>query len=125
MIIFSKPPERPKEEDIFIDDVDMLVKTIYPSYEGQHKLFEKFGLRTGGVCDIWMYTDDWEDLPEIDKWKYVALCSLYWQKQYEYWYGQKEYEEYKQYLQEQSKHNPQFLKKLRYLEYLENKKEKG
>ena len=124
MQMFPSPPKKPEDQDIFIDDVDTLVKITFPSYEGQHELFEKFGYRTGGICDTWIYNKGWEDLPEVDKWKYVALCSLYWEEQYKYWYEKKEYEEYKQYLKEQSKRDPQFLDTLNCLEDLENKRRK-
>lgn len=81
------------EEDlnkIFTADVDDLVESVYPSYEGQHKLFEFFGYRTGGICDMWTYTKDWKTLPTELKWKYVALCSLYWYQQYKTWLQQEE-----------------------------------
>jgi hypothetical protein len=110
MQIFSKPPQRPNEDEIFNKTVDELVEESYPDHEGQHPLFKKFGVRTGGICDTWLYTKDWQDLPEIDKWKYIALCALYWEKQYEYWYEKKEYQEYLNHL---LKHN--FMEQYNYL----------
>lgn len=107
-MVFSHPPTEPKDEDIFIDDVDLLVKKSYPNDEGQHPLFKKFGIRTGGICETWLYTENWEQLEEVDKWKYVALCALYWEKQYEYWYEQKEYKQYKDQLKEWANKNPAF-----------------
>ena len=80
MRVFNKVPKRPIEKEIFEKDINTLVKENYPLHEGQHPLFELFGTRTGGFCDTWLYTKDWQNLPEIDKWKYVALCALYWQK---------------------------------------------
>ena len=99
MKIFNSPPTPPKEENIFIDDVDKLVMQVYPEHEGQHPLFKKFGTRTGGICDIWDRTSNWKNLSELEKWKYVALCSLYWEKMYAYWYEKKEYEEYLKYVE--------------------------
>ena len=84
MRYFSLPPTPPNEKEIFIDDVDKLVMQTYPDHEGQHPLFKKFGTRTGGFTDAWVRTQDWQNLPEVEKWKYVALCSLYWQEVYQY-----------------------------------------
>lgn len=120
MHYFNQPPIKPKDEDIFIDDVNLLVKKSYPNYENQHPLFKKFGVRAGGICDTWLYTKNWEQLEEIDKWKYVALCALYWKEQYKYWNEQEEYEQYKNYLKEQSNRNPAFLTTLHKLEEKEN-----
>ena len=91
MRIFNEEPKPPKDEDIFIDDVNVLVKKSYPDHEGQHPLFKKFGTRTGGFFDTWIYTKDWDQLSETEKWKYVALCALYWEKQYKYWLEKEEY----------------------------------
>lgn len=95
MKILNKEPQPPKDEDIFIDDVDVLVKKSYPDNEEQHPLFKKFGVRTGGFIDTWIYTKDWNQLSETEKWKYVALCALYWKKQYEYWLEKEEYDKIK------------------------------
>lgn len=122
MDYFSQPPIAPKDEDIFIDDVDFLVKKSYPYHEGQHPLFKKFGVRTGGICDTWLYTKNWEQLEEVDKWKYVALCALYWEKQYMYWYEQEKYKQYKKQLKEWSNKNPAFLTTLHKLEQKEKAK---
>lgn len=116
MYYFNHPPVVPKDEDIFIDDVNLLVKTSSPSYEGQHPLFKKFGTRTGGIYDTWLYTENWEQLDEVEKWKYVALCALYWEKQYEYRYEQEGYKQYKSQLKEWSIKNPAFLDTLQKLE---------
>ena len=97
MHFFDKPPTKPNDKDIFIDDVDILVSQVYPDHEMQHPLFKKFGTRTGGFCDMWLRTDDWKSSTEAEKWKYVALCSLYWKCQYKYWYECKEYEEFLKY----------------------------
>ncbi len=93
MRFFDHVPIKPKDEDIFIDDVDKLVLQVYPDHESQHPLFKKFGTRTGGFVDTWLRTDNWENLSELEKWKYVALCSLYWEKTYKYWLECKEYNE--------------------------------
>lgn len=100
MRFFNHAPIKPKDEDIFIDNVDKLVLQVYPEYEDQHPLFKKFGTRTGGVCDTWLRTNNWKDLSELEKWKYVALCSLYWEKTYEYWLECKEYNEFLTYKKE-------------------------
>ena len=96
MRIFDREPLPPKDEDIFIDDVDVLVEKSYPNHEGQHPLFKKFGTRTGGFYDTWLYTKDWSQLSETEKWKYVALCALYWKEQYKYWLEKDEYDRSKQ-----------------------------
>ena len=92
--IFTNPPEAPNEKEIFIDDVDKLVEQVCPFHEGQHPLFKKFGVRISGICDFWERTKNWKELSELEKWKYVALCSLYWEKMYQYWDDKKEYELY-------------------------------
>lgn len=98
MKIFNKAPRHPDEDEIFNKTVDELVEESYPDHEGQHPLFKKFGVRTGGICDTWLYTKDWQDLPEIDKWKYIALCALYWKKQYAYWLDEEEFSQYLEHL---------------------------
>ena len=81
MLKLKKPTD-----EIFHLNVDDLVKKVYPDYEGQHPLFEKFGHRYAGIYDDWIYTEDWEQLSDTEKWQYVALCSLYWKQWYMYWY---------------------------------------
>ena len=73
-----------KTIDLF-KSVDTLVEESFPYYEGQHPLFEKFGVRTGGICDTWLLNNKWKDYPEELKWKYVALCSYYWLHEYKKW----------------------------------------
>ena len=85
-----KISDEPKDSEIFVDDVDELVLQCYPDHEGQHDLLKKFGVRTGGICDGWWFNDEWRSLPELDKWRYVAYCSLYWLRWYEYWFYKKE-----------------------------------
>lgn len=120
MKIFDTPPVPPKDKDIF-KDVNTLVKKSYPEYENQHPLFKKFGTRTGGMCDTWIFKKGWESLPEVDKWKYVAYCALYWQKQYEYWLDKIEYENYLNYLLETAKTHPEFMETYNLLKEKENK----
>ena len=74
-----------KSGKISFNNVNELVKECYPNGEYQHPIFAKFGTRTGGICDTWLLNDTWRSLPDIDKWKYVALCSLYWNKRHEQW----------------------------------------
>lgn len=109
MTVFSSPP-KPRDIDyIFIADVDDLVRENYPDHEGQHPLFKKFGIRSGGICDCWYFHDGWENFSELEKWKYIALCSLYWEKQYQNWLDKRDYELYKLELIEWSKKKPEFL----------------
>ena len=77
-------------DDDFLECVEKVVES-YPDDEGQHPLFKKFDVRTGGLYDTWIYTKDWNQLSETEKWKYVALCALSWKKQYEYWLEKEEY----------------------------------
>lgn len=119
MTVFSKPPKMKLDNEIFIDDVDKLVLESYPYHEHQHPLFKKFGTRTGGYIDAWLYTDDWKNLSDTEKWKYVALCERYWRYFYDYLYHEKEYEEYKTQLKEWSLKNPDFLLTLENLESME------
>lgn len=109
-------PERPKEEEIFLDDIDLLVEKTVPEHEGQLPLFEKFGTRIGGICDRWVYTKDWKELPEIEKWQYVAYCALFWKAQYQYWYYEERFENDKMRVKEWAKKNPEFLKTLEIME---------
>lgn len=98
MTIFSEPPKKPKNEFFNMNANEIIQKQIiYPFHEGQHPLFKKFGVRTGGMLDQWLLNKGWEHFSETEKWKYIALCALYWEYQYRYWYQQKEYEEYLNY----------------------------
>lgn len=84
MGIYKEPSEHPDFFDMTADEI--IEKEItYPDYEGQHPLFQHFGVRTGGICDVWLQSDEWRELPEVDKWKYIALCALYWEQRYRYW----------------------------------------
>lgn len=75
---FESPPKPFHERHIFNKTIDEFVKRSFPNCEGQHPLFQKFGVRTGGICDCWHFISGWESFPEIEKWKYVALCQKYW-----------------------------------------------
>jgi hypothetical protein len=98
MRIFSKPPKEPKNEFFNMNANEIIEKQIaFPSHEGQHPLFKKFGVRTGGICDQWLLNENWRQFSETEKWKYIALCALYWKSQYQYWYDRKEYEQYLNY----------------------------
>lgn len=98
MRIFSKPPEKPKDKFFNMTANEIIEKqVIFPLHEGQHPLFKKFGVRTGGICDQWLLNENWRQFSEAEKWKYIALCALYWENQYKYWREQKEYEEYLNY----------------------------
>lgn len=123
MIAFNEPPKRPIDSEIFIDDVDKLVKENFPLFEGDHPLFKKFGYRTGGFYDGWVFLNGWEDLSEAEKWKYVALCERYWHTWENYRNNKREYEEYKEALKEWSKKNPAFLNTLSELEKKEKEQE--
>lgn len=68
---------------IFTANVDDLVEMCYPHSEYQCELFKLFGTRTGGISDNWIFTKNWKEYPEELKWRYIALCSLYWQLDYE------------------------------------------
>lgn len=70
--------------EISFGNVNELVKEVHPFHEGQYPLFKKFGFSTvGQVVETWVPSDEWRSLPDIDKWKYVALCSLFWLKEYQ------------------------------------------
>lgn len=101
MRIFDKPPRYPREAEILDKTVDELVLKSYPNFEGQHPIFRKFGVRTGGTNDTWLYTEDWQTLSEVEKWKYVALCALWWENMYRYWSEKEEFNQYLEYLREQ------------------------
>ena len=81
MIKLKKPTD-----EIFHLSVNKLVEMSYPVCEGQHPIFEKFGTRTGGICDEWVLNKNWRSFSDTEKWKYVALCAFYWQQYYEYLY---------------------------------------
>lgn len=83
------------EEIIFHKTVDELVEISFPHYEGQHPLFQKFGVRTSGICDCWQFISGWKNFPEIEKWKYIALCAIYW-REFNKW--KKDWEDYDIYL---------------------------
>lgn len=123
--IFNCPPTQKSDDEIFIDDVDFLVEQTYPLYEGQHPVFSLFGTRTGGFADIWLRTKNWKELPEVTKWKYVALCERYWHYFYKYVNDEVEYKKYKENLKEWAKKNPDFLITLEYLEQKEGEIKNG
>ena len=53
MGIYKEPSEHPDFFDMTADEI--IEKEItYPDYEGQHPLFQHFGVRTGGICDVWL-----------------------------------------------------------------------
>ena len=94
MRVFYEPPKMPYTNDpIFTMTPDEIIEkeNIYPEHEGQHPIFSNFGTRTGGICDTWLWTEDWKNLPEKEKWQYIALCTLYWWKKNKYY---REHDEY-------------------------------
>lgn len=120
MIIFSSPPKRKLDTEIFIDDVDFLVEQNFPHDEKQHPIFPLFGERAYGCWNnSWVPTENWRELPEVLKWKYVALCERYWRCVYEYYNDKTYYEQYKEELKELSKKYPMLLDTLKHLEQLE------
>lgn len=68
------------------DDVDSLVEQICPPEQKLDSFFKKFGTNAGGLSDCWHYSNNWKELSEIEKWKYVALCERYWRIYYQNYY---------------------------------------
>ena len=103
-VIPMKPPVEP-DNKFFKMSANQIIETgeIYPLHEGQHPLFKRFGTRTAGVCEQWVMDRNWRAQSDTDKWKYIALCSLYWLKQYQYWSDQRQYQNYLNYMKELNK----------------------
>lgn len=113
MRIFSKPPK--PQEDKYKWKLDKLLDDSYPSDEHDHQIFKKFGVRTGGIADTWLFKKDYKNHTDAEKWEYIARCALYWLGEYMYWLDKKEYEEYKTYLLETAKKRPEFMETYDYL----------
>ena len=122
MIIFSKPPVYEKF-DVKNPDLDKLVKQACPPFDMAYpgSIADNFGFFYFGIGDGFRYSPK-ENVNNETKWKYVALCALYWMTFYENLYHESEYKKYKQYLKEVSEKNPEFLNTLKHLEELEDKK---
>ena len=88
------------------------------AYKGS--IADNFGYFYFGIGDGFEYSPK-ENIDDETKWKYVALCALYWQTFYENLYDEYQYKKYKEYLKEMSAKNPDFLNTLRHLEELEDK----
>lgn len=121
MIIFSKPPIYNKF-DVKNPDLDKLVKEACPPFDMAYKgsIADNFGYFYFGIGDGFKYSPK-ENIDDETKWKYVALCALYWQTFYENLYDECQYKKYKEYLKEMSAKNPDFLNTLKHLEELEGK----
>ena len=63
MIVYSKPPKRKSNKEIF-KSVNELVEENYPNCENDHSIFKRFGMRTGGICDTWVLKKDWKLTPK-------------------------------------------------------------
>ena len=89
-IFFEKPELRTEKEklEVLNKDINTLVKESYPYHEHQHPIFKKFGF----FLERWFFNKGWEtSTTETEKWKYVALCSLYWLMCYQDWYEEEQY----------------------------------
>lgn len=120
MTVFIKPP---KETTIDYKNLslDKLVQNSVPPLgaESYNPIFKKFGCCYYGICDGWKFNDNWKENTDEDKWQFVALCALTWEKFYKWLHDQEEYKKYKRYLLSESKEDLRFLKTLERLELLE------
>lgn len=120
MIVFKEPP---KEEKVDYENLNLnnLVQNSVPPLgaESYDSVFKKFGYCYYGIGDGWKFNDNWQENSNEDKWKFVALCSLTWEKFYRWLHEQEEYKNYKRYLLNESKEDSRFLKTLERLELLE------
>lgn len=112
MRIFDKPP---KKENRYKMSMKKLLDESYPWKEDDHPIFKKFGTRTGGFADTWLFKKDYENHTDAEKWEYIARCALYWLEEHKYWEECKEYREYKEYLLETAKKRPEFMETYNYL----------
>lgn len=118
MISFREPPKKFDGCNYDFGDLNSLVKKSYPGLGAEYysDFMKKFGYTVSGIYDGWELESDWEKYTNEEKWKYVALCSLYWLEFYKYLNDKNEYEEYKKQLKEWGKKNPEFLETLKQLE---------
>lgn len=120
MTVFTYPP---KEEKIDYENLnlDSLVLSSTPPLgaETYDTVFKKFGYCVYGVCEKWVFYDNWKENSDEDKWKFVALCSLTWEKFYKWLNDKEEYKNYKRHLLNESKEDLRFLQTLERLERLE------
>ena len=42
----------------------------------------KYGYTICGICDGFKWTDKLKEITELDAWKIIALCSIYWENSY-------------------------------------------
>jgi hypothetical protein len=76
---------KPDEDFLQHIDLDELIERIAPDCEYYHPLYSKFITMVCQDCGSWWeMVDGWKELPECDKWKYVALIYLSKYKNLEY-----------------------------------------
>lgn len=88
------------KEMVFHKTLDKLVQESHPNNEKDHPIFEKFGMRTKDELRIWKFNNNWKNFSEIEKWKYIALCAIYWNEFIKWLKDYNDYDIYLDYLKE-------------------------
>ncbi len=126
MTVFSEPPKRQNMDFNNLNVNDLVEKSTAPlecSSNNMKSLFDKFGYFYFGIGDGFVLEDYYKDATELEKWKFIAICSTYWLYFYEYLHDKEEYKQYKKKLLEWAEINPVFKNTYNYL--LEKEKETG
>lgn len=121
MYLFSKPPVY-KEFDVKNPDIDKLTEEACPPFDMAYtgSIADNFGYFYFGIGDGFRYSPK-ENIDNETKWKYVALCALYWLNFYKNCFDKSKYKEYKDFLKRESIKHPEYINTLKYLEELEGK----
>ena len=114
MMVFNKPPIY-ERFDVKNPNLEELVENACPPFDMAYSgsIADNFGYFYFGIADGFTYSPK-ENVDDETKWKYVALCALYWMTFYEHLCDEFEYKEYKKHLKDHG-----FLKTLKRLEELE------
>ena len=57
-------------------------------------------MRTKDELRIWKFNNNWKNFSEIEKWKYIALCAIYWNEFIKWLKDYNDYDIYLDYLKE-------------------------
>lgn len=73
---------------------ELIEKYAVPPLGGE-QIFDvigKYGYTFCGICDGFNWTSKLKEVTELDAWKMIALCSIYWENHYKEWLEQERLE---------------------------------